>query len=410
MTIKQAMRLIPVAILFASPSFADEPVKSKFDLSMGGYVKLDYAYNSAKLGSGKLPPQMPADGTANAKKDESIFTARESRMWFKANGPDLSGAKTAALIEFDFYGGGAAVNNETGTLRMRHAYGTLDWEKTQVLFGQTWDIFGPAAANTVDFSNGAFTGTPNAPRIPQVRVTRELHRGDNDKWSLMLGLQNPQQEYSTLTPNSYGPAVNVAGRLTYENSLMGVAPGIGGKRMKPFQLCLFGEAGNQKVTGSDSVNVYGYGIYAFVPIVKSANGKDRSKTVSLETQAYMAAGLGDQQATGASLVGSAPNLSAARGYGAYGQVIFYPTENVGITTGFERRQSLDYSSLSRSAATPGERYNQLIYANAAYDLNPAVRVATEYEHASTGYSVKPTGATNDQGQANIVRLAAYYYF
>ncbi|KAB0671497.1 hypothetical protein F6V30_02650 [Oryzomonas sagensis] len=402
--------LSAVALLLASPAMADEPVKSKFDLSIGGYVKLDYAYNSVKLNSPKLIPQMPAGGTASAQKDESTFTARESRLWFRAKGPDAFGAKTGSLVEVDFYGGGSSVNNETGTLRIRHAYGTLDWDTTHILFGQTWDIFGPAAANTVDFSVNGFTGTPNCPRVAQLRVTQDLAKNQDNKLSLMLGLQNPQQEYSTLTPNSYGPAVNAAGRLIYESKALGVAPGIGGKALQPLQVTLFGEAGTQKVTGNKAINVYGYGIYGFVPLLKSANGKNRAMTLSLETQAYIAAGLGDQQATGASTTGTLPNMSAARGFGVYGQLIFYPLQDMGVTAGYGRRQSMDYDSLGKTASAAGERYNQLIYANLAYDLNAAVRVATEYEFASTRYNVKPTGANSELGKANIYRLALYYYF
>lgn len=400
-----------VALLcLSSPALAEEPVKSKFDLSIGGYVKLDYAYNSAKLNSPKLIPQIPAGGTANALKDESTFTARESRLWFKAKGPDAFGAKTGAHLEVDLYGGGSSVNNETGTLRIRHAYGTLDWEKTHILFGQTWDIFGPAAANTVDFSVNGFSGTPNSPRIAQLRLTQDLMNDGVNKLSLMLGLQNPQQEFSSLSANSYGPATNAAGRLTFESNLMGNAPGTGGKALKPLQAMLFGETGTEKITGNKAVDIYGYGIYGFVPVLKSSDGKGRTMTLSLETQAYIAAGLGDQQATGTSLVGTAPGLKAARGFGLYAQTIFYPTQELGITAGYGRRQSMDYDSLNKSAASAGERYNQLIYANLAYDLNEAIRVATEYEHATTRYNVKPTGATSELGKANIFRLALYYFF
>ena len=402
--------LTAVLLCVSSPALAEEVVKSKFDLSIGGYVKLDYAYNSVKLNSPKLIPQIPAGGTANAQKDESIFTARESRIWFKVKGPDTFGAKTGAHLEFDLYGGGSSVNNETGTLRIRHAYGTLDWEKTHVLFGQTWDIFGPAAANTVDFSVNGFSGTPNAPRVAQLRVTQDLMNDGANKLSLMLGLQNPQQEFSSLTANSYGPATNAAGRLTFESNVMGAAPGIGGKALKPLQAMLFGEAGTEKVMGSKAVNVYGYGIYGFVPVLKSSNDKERAMTMSLETQAYIAAGLGDQQATGTSLVGTAPNMNAARGFGLYAQTIFYPTQNLGITAGYGRRQSLDYDSLNKTAANAGERYNQLIYTNLAYDLSDAIRVATEYEYATTRYNVKPTGASSDLGKANVFRMAFYYFF
>ena len=57
---------------------------------------------------------------------------------------------------------------------MRLAYGTIDWPNTQVLFGQNWDIFGPAVAGTVDFRQGATFGTPNSPRVPQIRVTQKI--------------------------------------------------------------------------------------------------------------------------------------------------------------------------------------------------------------------------------------------
>src|SRR5512135_2978636 len=63
------------------------PVSSKFKLSIGGFVKLDYAYNSVNLGqSGSLAPgngQIPKAGSTAAQQSQSIFTARQSRFWLK---------------------------------------------------------------------------------------------------------------------------------------------------------------------------------------------------------------------------------------------------------------------------------------------------------------------------------------
>jgi hypothetical protein len=54
--------------------------------------------------------------------------------------------------------------------------------------------------------------------------------------------------------------------------------------------------------------------------------------------------------------------------------------------------------------------------NLAYDLNAAIRVAAEYQKLSTEYgNVKDVPGGNlagltDSGRADIIRLAAYYFF
>jgi len=113
------------------------PVMSKFKMSIGGYVKMDYAHNSNAAGPRLTgPPTYVAAGTPS--KDESVITPKQSRVWLKVAGPTFMGAKTNALVEIDFYGGSFAggASNESSLARMRHAYGTIDWTNTQILFGQ----------------------------------------------------------------------------------------------------------------------------------------------------------------------------------------------------------------------------------------------------------------------------------
>lgn len=400
-----------------------EPVKSKFNLSIGGFVKLDYAYNSVNLGAngGNLPGPpgggLPAVGTVAAEQDQSIFTARQSRFWLKVAGPTFLGAKTNSLIEGDFYGSGS--NNENPDFRLRHAWGSLDWANTQVLFGQTQDIFGPAVAGTQDTRSGTTFGTPNNPRVPQIRLTQRVNLGSADNsLKLVLGVQNPVQDFTTVGAD--GSIPNVAGQVMFISKALGQAPGYYGLAMNNLTFGAFGLWGSQKVTTAGqnrNVDVYGYGLYAFVPVLKSSDGKSRALTASLEAQGYISAGMNWNGAnastpvgsTNALLVASTPGYrTAAKGYGAYGQLIFYPTQDIGITGGYERRNALNYASY-RNAGT-FEKYNELIYGNVTYDLNAAVRFAAEYEHAKTQYSARPAGATGDFGQANIARLCAYYFF
>src|SRR6266568_379679 len=392
----------------------NSPVLSKFNLSIGGYVKLDYAHNTNAVGP--LSPGAPGGGLpAGGDKDESIFTAKQSRFWLKAAGPTFLGAKTNALIEADFYGAGSLAN-EFGNMRMRHAYGSLDWANTQVLFGQFWDIFGPAAADTVDFRQGGTTGTPSNPRVPQIRLTQKVNFNADNTLKFVLGIQNPVQDASTAGSNSmskttgFGSVVNAAGQIVYSGKALGVSPGFMGLGMSPLQIGLFGLAGSQKIAGNHAVDVYGYGVYGFVPLLKSRDGKNRAMTLSLETQAYIASGMDVQGATALAFVNAKPNLTGAKGYGVYGQLKFHPIQDVGITGGYSRRnvlnadnyKSLSAATLALSNATNGvEQYNELIYGNITYDLNAAIRVATEFEHNKTQYLVKPNGANTDFGQNNV---------
>ena len=423
------------------------PVMSKFKMSIGGYIKLDYAHNTNDVGP--LAPGAPGGNLSTraagpGAKDESVFTARQSRFWLKVAGPTFLGAKTNALIEADFYGTGNLAN-EFGNARMRHAYGSMDWTNTQILFGQFWDVFGPAAADTIDFRQGGTTGAPSSPRVPQIRLTQKVNFTPDNTLKIVVAVQNPVQDAGSSalptpagnTPwyltsggdssmskyyGTYGSMVNVAGQLIFSSKMLGVSPGMMSLGMSPLQLGLFGIDGNAKyfstTTSNQSIKTYGYGAYAFVPVLKSSDGKSRSMTLSLEGQVYRGQGLDVQGGTNglanagagsATLVGATPTLAGAIGRGYYGQAKFHPTQDLALTAGHMAR-------LQDGDQFAGLRYeskNQLSYANATYDLNAAVRLATEFEHMETHYGGLPgnlTGANGPYAQNNTFRVAAYYFF
>lgn len=430
------------------------PVTSKFNLSIGGFVELQYAYNSQNLGvNGYVFPGAPTGGLSPvgsnlAKEHQSEFSARTSRFWLKVAGPTFLGAKTNALIEADFIGTSATLStnvNENGFLRLRHAYGSLDWPNTQVLFGQFWDIFGPASAGTIDFRHGATTGAPNNPRVAQIRLTQKIPFNDDNSLKLVVGVQNPVQDYmspgdASTSTIANGDAPNVAAQLMFVSKALGVAPGPLGMSMNSLQAGFFGLWGNEQlnvagVNHTNSVDAYGYGFYGFIPLLKSKDGMSRAMTASLETQGYISAGINWDGAnastnlafTNASVsppagaAGLVSNLyrngSAAKGYGVYGQLIFYPIQDLGITTGYMRRNAMNYGQFTNTisgagAVTTFEAYNEIIYANINYDLNAAVKLATEYEHAKTQYgrNFNATGTIGNFGQDNIFRVSAFYFF
>jgi hypothetical protein len=414
------------------------PVTSKFNLSIGGFVKLDYVYNSRNLGnSGSLAPgsgAIPKATSLQASEDQSIITARQSRFWLKIGGPTFLGAKTNALIEADFYGDPSAAA-ESPQLRMRLAYGTLDWKNTQLLFGQFWDTFGPLVASSVDFRHGSPFGASNEPRVPQIRLTQKVNFNDSNFLKLVLGVQDPNQNgnnnqaattgtagtgnttsavalpaaaYSTNT----GQAVNVAGQAMLVSKALGVSPGLWGMSMNSLTAGFFGLWGSQKVTSATNpiqhLDSYGYGFYTFVPILRSSDGLRRDMTLTFEGQGYIAANMAFNAATAAPFVGtSAAHLNAAKGFGFFGQTIFYPTQNLGITAGYGRRNAMNYGNYA--GIVDFQKSSTMIFANVAYDLNAAVRFAAEYENLNTQYGNNSAG-TSGTGTDNTVRASMMYFF
>lgn len=181
--------------------------------------------------------------------------------------------------------------------------------------------------------------------------------------------------------------------------------------MKPLEIGLFGIGGKQKIIGNKDITVSGLGAFAFVPVLKSSDGKSRKMTASFEGQAYTGKGLAVQAVNTMQVAGPAGQQEAPKALGILGQGVFYPTQEWGVTAGYGRR-----SVIGSAFRTPGSERNQyLAFVNTAYDFNAAVRVAAEYEHAKSNYFGIPTtgantGATADNGQINTFRLCAMYFF
>jgi len=414
------------------------PAQSKFDLSIGGFVRLDYAYNSENFGAGGFQSPdgtVPSRGITSqngpANQSQSILTARTSRLWFKVGGPTFLGAKTGAYVEADFVGDASAAT-ESPMVRMRQAKGTLDWDKVQVLFGEDWDIFGPMVAGSIDFRNGTAYGTPNSQRVPQLRVTTRTDLNENNAIKVVLGAQDPTQignnstagssDQTTAAPGGYGAAVNVAGQISLVSKSLGTAPAIYGLGLKPLTATFFGLYGSEKAPSNDNhhLDSYGYGFYAFVPLLSSKDGKCRAGSISFEGQTYAAYNMAFNHATALAAVGTpasgatstfAPtsDLSPARGYGYAAEIIGYPTQDLGITVGYGSRRARDYDSYTGMASY--QKWTSSFYANASYDLNAAVRVAAEYQNLQSKYgNANGTPSVDALGNDNTIRFAAYYFF
>lgn len=414
------------------------PTSSKFNLSVGGFVKLDYAYNSSNFGPNGFftNTRSPKNDSLEGTKDQSTFSARSSRIWFRSNGPTLLGAKSTALLELDFtngavYGTAGVPNTESfnATPRLRHAWANLDWGKTQLLFGQTTENFSVFNGNTVDFNAGVQAGFGNGFRVPQIKLTQRVDLGKGNSLKLVAALEQPfQTNFNTARVNaapgnsvgsagdSWGALPNVVGQAFLVSKALGTSPIAYGFGQQNLTAGFFGLYGNQHALGQrddKTIDSWGVGFYSFVPILASSDGKKRAQTLTFEGQTYLAANLNG--ATAFQYTGTAGDLNPAKGFGVAGHLIYYPTDQLSVSTGYGRRQAYNYDAYRGIANF--EKYNETYFVNAYYDLNAAVRIATEYQRLNTKYgnvtvpaTPSATSGRSDEGNTNIARLALYYFF
>lgn len=165
---------ILVVFLLLNVAHAQQTSLNDFKLNFYGFVRTDfnldtYKGNDIAHENFYLVPLyngQDANGEDLNEQTSANLTALASRLGVKIQGPDLLGAKTAAVIEFDF---GGITKSEPTLFRIRHANFVLGWEKSKLTVGQTWHPFwgGGVYPQVGAFNTGAPFQAFN--RSPQVR-------------------------------------------------------------------------------------------------------------------------------------------------------------------------------------------------------------------------------------------------
>jgi len=139
-------------------------------LSLYGYVKVDALYETGRSSHGNY-----AIWAADPGDSEGAFhlTANQTRLGLKVTVPEWRGFAITALVEADFYGGGA----ENKALPfMRHAYLQVRKKGFTLIAGQYWDIINPLNPYTLNYP--VLWGAGNLGyRRPQLRLRQEISLG-----------------------------------------------------------------------------------------------------------------------------------------------------------------------------------------------------------------------------------------
>ena len=156
-------------------------VTSGVDVSLYGFVKLDAAYDTGRVGDGNFVNWAVSDET-NRNDNEFNMTAKQTRLGMNLSGPSDSSGK----VEIDFYHPGAtttgaAVPENKAAPMMRHAYMKVELPDSGItlLAGQTSDVISPLVPSTLNYTVGWWAGDIGY-RRPQIRLTKGLELSDVD--------------------------------------------------------------------------------------------------------------------------------------------------------------------------------------------------------------------------------------
>jgi len=365
--------LVVLALLLALPavSFAGSAT-SRWDMTLGGFVKTDIVYNSKAGGGVDVGAAPKSSGTQEVLADKSsnlTWGSVETRLNWAIKGPEAMGAKTAAFVEGEFRGttwsqqGGSFIGQQggnpnanlvtgagtaaspyaiqtggggTGTyglFALRHAYMQLIWPKTTLLIGHTFQAWGTIPSLMIlglgeNHMNKGWT------RVPQIRLTQAFTKNFTGVFAVQAPYDTLTQQNANVNPgaNSLVPdlvadfayASDACGKIGAFNMKFGLG-GFWGQDKFYYTNATAGAttalgstvgAGNIAANGysNQTIDKWGAGFYWYVPIIPEKKGGNRTGALAFTGQLYAGQGLGLPTPR---YPGSQGTVSWANGAGAY---------------------------------------------------------------------------------------------
>jgi len=426
---KSVITAIALFLLMPSLSFAGSAT-SRYDLTIGGYVKFDMGYATQGVGadySNAVRSSYQGNQNQNDEYSNIYAASGESRLNFLIKGPEGWGAKTSAFIEGDFRGtqGGGTY----GVFALRHAYIKMDWANTSLIMGQTWNRWGNIGT-TSNIVLGVNDVNPflRGQRQPQITVEQRFSKN----WSASLGLYSPANSLGTAggatqvnsftmsgLPFAEGEIVfksDACGKIGPRNLLFGLGGYIG--QDKHSYISQAAAAGTPQKYSDDKVNSWGVALKGFIPIIPEKKG-DKTGALALSGNIFTGQDMSwfASAYPGAWAVGAANSrhYSAPIVTGGFGNLQYYFTDKL-FVTGLYGYASVNLSTpyAQVAANVNGIRNLQHIMVNLSYDLNPAIRLGVEYANIYTRYANFQTVVAGQyydtKGSVNSVRIGAWYFF
>ncbi len=386
-----------------APRVSTEPppvtADSKFPVSIYGTILMNAFYNTAATNISDIPLFTLKQGADALGNDKNFgMTARQTRFGLRYHGTDLAGGRLTGQLEFDLLGGkppfGNGVNMDL--VRLRLAFGRLDWSHVSFEAGQDWSLFAPL--NPTSFAEFAIpsmsaSGNPWI-RMPQIRAEFHGGRSHGFRYLAQLAAVDPNMgDYNTsVFSETRPPGAGERGRSPGIESRLALT---GSHDDRDFTLGFSSHWAHGKNSGESG------GRTLQVPFDSWGTAIDYSlpfaRIFNLTGELYTGRALGIFSVTSGEALG-APGRIGDLGVHSTGgwtqaQINFTPKWQLNLVYGIDDPRVRDLPAGNRSR-------NQSYMGNVMYKYNPHFTIAWEYRRLLTDFRNQPLA--NERGDhANL---------
>ena len=421
-TVTTAVRLVPAVMRTAAPdpmgaSQAPAPQKpapeaappvtsqSRFPVTVYGTLLLNAFYDTALTNIQDIPLFAGKQGSDTLGNDKSFgMTARQSRIGMRYQGPTIAGARISGQAEVDFLGGKAAFGNGVNMdlLRLRLAFGRLDWKNFSLEAGQDWAVFAPLNPTTLaEFAIPGLSASGNPwIRMPQLRAEFRASPGEATKVQFQVAATDPDVGDYNTTVFSSGrtPGIGERGRYPGVDTRLGVTTRASNRDFAFGFSSHYSRGKNAGTVGplniQTPVDSWGTAIDYTLPF---------TKVLAFSGEWYTGNALGIYSvAAGESVlpVGTA-GQNGVRSFGGWSQLQFNftPKWQANLAYGIDAERNPDLRTGDRNK-------NQTYTGNVIYKYSPNVNFAWEWRRFLTTWKNQPFA--NEKG--DHVNLGVAYIF
>lgn len=340
------------------------------ELSFYGFARLDAIFDDSRPSAPQTPTFIPSESATGNNDGTFTLHPRLTRMGMNYKGSELDffgRARISGKIEMDFQNGGS---ESRARIRYRHAYAKLDWDRSSLLLGQTWDIISPLYPTVNPDTMQWYAGNLGDRRV-QARFTYKL----NDNITVAAGL--------ALTGAINLQDLDGNGLRDGEDSGMPHFQGRAGYSSPLFDIGVWGHVANEETAGAFSghTDFDSHSVGADFVI----RPFDR---FTLKGEVWTGQGLGDVRGG----IGQSINVLTGReidSTGGWIELGFKATDSYTITGGWTV-DNPDNDDLFAGA----RKLNRTWYLTNQLQLHPSFKIGLDYIHWQTDYMGLPKGTDN----------------
>ena len=346
----------------------EQPVTSKFAITLTGFLKTDFLWNNARLNSTSAPRFAAQD---DRDDDQFTGTVQHSRIIAKIAGPAIGEGRIRAYVETDLFNlfDTTDLNFNNNQFRLRQLYVSLDHPTWRVLLGQTWDLFAPLNVDTLNTNGNYWFGGNAGFRRPQVQVRKSFDVADGHSITPAFSI-NSNIGVTVTDDERVLNSGRDAGIPVFEGSLVYGFEGFDAGKILVGASGLWGQ---EDVDGvKDNIDQWGVGGHVVLPLTSWLSLKGEIQHGENLDAFLMGGGIN----TG--------NGDVMRATAGWGQITLRPFEKAtaNVIYGQENPRDSDLDADDRSR-------NQVIGANLKYGLYTNFTLGVEYDYFDTAYKDAP---------------------